>query len=158
MTSLASQPGWRKFGLICLCLAVGGISGWVTRPEIVSWYSTLQKPTFNPPNWVFGPVWTLIYTLLGITAANVWEMQIQGSYPRLPRLLFFVLLGINSLWSALFFGLHRPDLAFIDIIAYIVVLGQWMRLIGPAARLQIPHLLWVLFATVLNFSIWWLNR
>ena len=111
--------------------------------------------SFNPPNWIFGPVWTTLYVLLAVAADAAWE-------DRLARRTFFILLLVNALWSLLFFGLHRPDLALIDSLAYLTLLVAWLRRLWPqhrgAALLQLPHLAWVSFATVLNASIWWLNQ
>lgn len=152
-----SNPGfrWRLVGLIALCLAVGGAGSAATMPEIRGWYAGLAKPSFNPPNWIFGPVWTTLYVLLAVAADAAWE-------DRLARRTFFILLLVNALWSLLFFGLHRPDLALIDSLAYLTLLVAWLRRLWPqhrgAALLQLPHLAWVSFATVLNASIWWLNQ
>jgi len=146
---------WRLIGLIALCLTVGGLGSAATMPEIKGWYAGLAKPSFNPPNWVFGPVWSTLYVLMGAAAATAWA-------DRPARRTFFIILLVNSLWSLLFFGLHRPDLALIDILGYLILLVIWIRQLWPrhrlSALLQIPHLLWVGFATVLNSSIWWLNQ
>ena len=152
-----SNPGfpWRLVGLIALCLAVGGAGSAATMPEIRGWYAGLAKPSFNPPNWIFGPVWSTLYVLMACSANAAWEA-------RLARRTFFIILLVNALWSLLFFGLHRPDLALIDSLAYLTLLVAWLRRLWPqhrgAALLQLPHLAWVSFATVLNASIWWLNQ
>ncbi|MEY4133079.1 MAG: hypothetical protein RL592_1137 [Verrucomicrobiota bacterium] len=151
------NPGfpWRLIGLVALCLAVGGLGSAATMPEIKGWYAGLAKPSFNPPNWIFGPVWSTLYVLMATAASGAWEH-------RPIRRTFFIILLVNALWSLLFFGLHRPDLALIDILAYLILLVLWIRQLWPqhrlAALLQLPHLLWVGFATVLNASIWRLNQ
>jgi tryptophan-rich sensory protein len=151
------NPGfpWRLVGLIALCVAVGGLGSAATMPEIKGWYTGLNKPSFNPPNWVFGPMWSTLYVLMGFTASDAWA-------DRSARRTFFIILLVNALWSLLFFGLHQPGLALIDILAYLILLALWIRQLWPQHRgyalLQLPHLLWVSFATVLNASIWWLNK
>lgn len=146
---------WRLVGLIALCLTVGGIGSAATIPAIKGWYAGLNKPPFNPPNGIFGPVWSTLLVLMATSANTAWA-------DRLARRTFFIILLVNALWSLLFFGLHRPDLALIDSLAYVVLLVIWIRQLWPlhrsAALLQLPHLLWVSFATVLNASIWWLNK
>jgi len=126
-----------------------------TVPQIPGWYAGLAKPPFNPPNWIFGPVWVTIYIWMALAASAAWD-------DRPARRTFFIILLVNALWSLLFFGMHRPDLALIDILAYLVLLVVWLRQLWPQHRgyalLQLPHLLWVSFATVLNASIWWLNK
>ena len=138
-----------------LCTGVGALSANATRPEIYGWYAGLAKPWFNPPNWIFGPVWVTIYIWMALAASAAWG-------DRLARRTFFIILLVNALWSLLFFGLHRPDLALIDIFAYLILLVLWIRQLWPqhrlAALLQLPHLLWVSFATLLNASVWWLNQ
>jgi tryptophan-rich sensory protein len=151
------NPGfpWRLTGLTALCLAVGAVGSAATMPETKGWYAGLIKPSFNPPNWLFGPVWSMLYVLMAGAASEAWA-------DRPARRTFFIILLVNSLWSLLFFGLHRPDLALIDILGYLILLVIWIRQLWPQHRfealLQIPHLLWVSFATVLNVSIWWLNK
>ena len=146
---------WRLIGLIALCLGIGGLGSAATMPEIKGWYAGLVKPSFNPPNWIFGPVWSMLYVLMASAASAAWS-------DRQARRTFFIILLVNALWSLLFFGLHRPDLALIDIFGYLILLIIWIRQLWPQHRgyalLQLPHLLWVSFATVLNASIWWLNK
>jgi len=141
--------------LAILCTTVGALSAEATVPEVKGWYAGLTKPWFNPPNWVFGPVWFMIYVWMAIAASATWDN-------RAARRTFFIILPVNLLWSLLFFGLHRPDLALIDILAYLILLVIWIRQLWPFhrdyAKLQVIHLLWVNFATVLNASIWWLNK
>jgi translocator protein len=153
---------WRVFGLSLLCVAVGAVSGELTRSEIPGWYAGLAKPSFNPPNWLFGPVWGALYLLMGFSAGRAWDAARSRPEARSALRTFFVILLVNALWSLLFFGLHRPDLALIDIFAYVVLLVVWLRQLRAFDKmdylLQLPHLAWVSFATVLNASIWWLNK
>ena len=126
-----------------------------------SWYAQLQKPSWNPPNWIFGPVWTLLYTLMAIAAWWVWR---QGGFraQRWPLCLFLAQLLFNALWTPLFFGLHRPGLAFVDmVLLWLALLGaviQFWKVRPLAGALLVPYLAWVTFAGVLNFTLWQLNR
>jgi translocator protein len=124
------------------------------------WFAELQKPAWNPPSWVFGPVWTVLYLMMGIAAWLVWlkgGIRAQLS----PLLLFLLQLLLNGLWSWIFFGLQRPGLALIDIVALWILIGlttvAFWRTRRAAGLLFIPYWLWVTFATALNFEIWRLN-
>jgi len=125
------------------------------------WYAALNKPWFNPLGWIFGPVWTLLYLSMGVAAWLVWR---NGNASTLvwPLGLFLVQLILNALWTPLFFGMHRPGLVLLDITALWLAIGATTAAFYPlskvAAALFIPYWLWVSFATVLNASIWWLNR
>ncbi|GAB4193026.1 MAG: tryptophan-rich sensory protein [Calditrichia bacterium] len=124
------------------------------------WYEALNKPTWNPPNYIFGPVWTMLYILMGISAWLVWrKYKLSGA--SIAFVFFFFQLILNTLWSYLFFGLHRPDLAFMEIIvlwiAILVTLISFYKLHKTAALLLLPYLGWVTFAAVLNFTLWQLN-
>ncbi len=157
MEQVPAQPRniGRSILLAILCTTIGALSAEATLPEIKGWYAGLTKPWFNPPNWVFGPVWFMIYVWMALAASAAWDN-------RATRRTFFIILPVNALWSLLFFGLHRPDLALTDILAYLILLVIWIRQLWPQhrdhAKLQVIHLLWVSFATVLNASIWWLNK
>ena len=126
-----------------------------------AWYASLAKPAWNPPNWIFGPVWTLLYILMGVAAWLVWR-RAGWRGARLALSLFVVQLVLNALWSYLFFGLHRPDLAFVDIVALWAVILMttvlFWRQLRLAGLLMLPYLAWVGFASVLNFAIWRMNR
>lgn len=125
------------------------------------WYAGLQKPTWNPPSWVFGPVWTALYTMMAVAAWLVWRC---GGWRAQRRALGFYLvqLTLNAAWTPLFFGFHRPGLALIDIVlmfvAIVATMMAFFRVSRMAAVLLGPYLLWVGFASVLNFSLWWMNR
>lgn len=147
-------------GLIALPLLAGALGSLSTMSEVRTWYTTLAKPSFNPPSWVFGPVWTLLYILMGVSLWLVWRSPAPDS--RATKLAWFTMLALNAAWTPLFFGLHRPDLALLDIAIYLVALSALIRLLWTQSRLaawlQVPHLAWVTFAALLNAAIWWLNR
>ena len=142
---------------ILICLAVGG-SGAAFPPG--EWYQQLAKPPLNPPAWVFGPVWTLLYILMGVSAWLVW---LRPGLPaaRIPLLLFAAQMALNGAWSWIFFGGHQVGLALIDIVllwaAIAATLISFWRITRPAAVILIPYLLWVSFATYLNAALWRLN-
>ncbi|MCA8936575.1 MAG: tryptophan-rich sensory protein [Planctomycetes bacterium] len=121
------------------------------------WYRQLEKPFFNPPNWIFGPVWTTLYLLMGISAWLVWRRGSSGWALK----LFIVQLALNALWTPVFFGLHALGAALIVIVAmWLAILATiiaFWKLSRPGAAMLIPYLLWVSFATLLNASLWWLN-
>lgn len=125
------------------------------------WYLTLNKPSWNPPGWVFGPVWTLLYTMMAIAAWLVWRKGGIAKQRR-PLTLFAVQLLLNALWTPLFFGLHMLGVAFAEIILlWIAILATILafRKVSPsAAWLLVPYLLWVTFAAILNATLWWMNR
>jgi tryptophan-rich sensory protein len=146
-------------GFIVLCVGVGAAGGLISGPD--DWYWSLRKPAFTPPPWIFAPVWTTLYTLMGVSAWLVWRERTRQRVG-VPLTLFFVQLGFNAIWSPLFFGLHRIDLALIDIIALwlmiVLTIKTFARVKPVAAWLVSPYLVWVSFASVLNASFWWLNR
>ena len=149
---------WYKLVIsVVLCLAVGLIAGFFTASSVQDWYSTLNKPSFSPPNWLFGPVWTLLYILMGVSLYLVWSNN--GS--KLAITFFAIQLALNFLWSFLFFQLKNPLLAFIDIVLLLIMIVVTMVSFYPvsaaAAYLMIPYILWVSFASILNFAIYWLN-
>jgi benzodiazapine receptor len=134
--------------------AVGGLFG----PG--SWYATLAKPAWTPPGWLFGPVWTVLYATIGIAGWLAWEGS-AGKPRLLPFAVFAAQLVVNGLWSWLFFGLRRPDLALVDIVFLLALIGAniflFARTRGAAGALLVPYLLWVAFATALNARIWSMN-
>ncbi|MCJ7630404.1 MAG: tryptophan-rich sensory protein [Longimicrobiales bacterium] len=143
-------------------LAVGGLSGFATARGVQEWYPTLVKPSFNPPSWVFGPVWTLLYLMMGIAAFLVWQKGWETGAVKTALALFAIQLILNGLWSVLFFGLRMPGLAFAEILLLWVSIGGTMvlfwRLAPVAGMLLLPYEAWVTFAAVLNGAIWALNR
>ena len=146
---------------LMICFAAGGIGGWATTQGLDAWYETLDKPTWNPPNWVFAPVWTTLYGSMGIAVWLVWR---SGTWKEVKSavVLFTIQLVLNGMWSVLFFGLQNPGGALIEIV------GLWLAIVATtvlffrrsviAGGLMIPYLLWVSFASFLNFTIWNLNR
>lgn len=153
----------RILSVVVTCLAIGYLSGIVTKSSIETWYPTLIKPSFNPPNWVFAPVWSLLYVMMGVAAGLVWNrIDLEKEIVKKALLFFAIQLALNSLWSFLFFGLKNPMLAGIEIVLLWLMiyetLMQFSKIDKIAGYLFIPYLLWVSFATVLNASIWFLNR
>jgi len=154
----------RWLALLLFLLAsftAAAIGGYATADSVRTWYPTLVKPTWNPPSAVFGPVWTLLYTMMSLAAWRIWlRRELPDARPALR--LFFVSLGLNALWSVLFFGLHRPGWALLEILLFWVslvsLLGRFRRLDAVAGWLWVPYVAWVTFATVLNAAVWWLNR
>ena len=146
---------------IIACQAAGIIGSFFTTPNIPRWYAGLQKPSFNPPNWLFAPVWTVLFLLMGITLYLVWRHEGEKKYRKAALILFFIQLALNILWSVLFFGLGAPLLAFVEIIIlwFAICLTFWFafRVKKTAGILLIPYILWVAFAAVLNFFLWRLN-
>ena len=144
-----------------VCFAAGGIGGLATTQGLDGWYDTLNKPTWNPPNWIFAPVWTTLYGLMGIAAWLVWRGGESKEVK--PAIMFFtVQLVLNSVWSLLFFGLQNPGAALIEImvlwLAIVATTVLFFRRSMIAGGLMTPYLLWVSFASLLNFAIWNLNR
>lgn len=145
---------------IIICQFAGILGAFFTTPAIASWYVTLTKPSFSPPNWLFAPVWTTLYLLMGITLYLLW--QAKKSKKRQQALkFFFAQLIMNSLWSILFFGLHSPSLAFVEILLLLTLIAltfvKTQLVSKKAALLLVPYLLWVSFATILNLAIVLLN-
>ncbi|UQD55883.1 TspO/MBR family protein [Flavobacterium sp. K5-23] len=149
--------------VVVTCIAIGYFSGLVTRSSIETWYPTLVKPSFNPPNWVFAPVWSMLYIMMGVAAGLIWDrMDSDKEIVKKALVLFAIQLGLNALWSYLFFGLMNPMLALLGIVVLWLMIYetyiQFSKINKIAGYLFIPYLLWVSFAAVLNGSIWWLNR
>lgn len=149
--------------VVVTCLVVGYFSGMVTRSAIITWYPTLVKPSFNPPNWVFAPVWSTLYIMIGIAAGLVWDrIESNTTLVKKALVVFAIQLALNALWSYLFFGLHNPMLAGIEIVLlWLMILEtytQFYKINKIAGYLFLPYLAWVSFAMVLNASIWWLNK
>ncbi len=144
-----------------LCLSAGAIGSAFTIAAIPEWYATLQKPSFSPPNWMFGPVWTLLYVLMAVAAAMVWQKGLQNPPVRKALTVFLLQLILNTVWSYLFFGLRSPLYGLVDILflwaMILVTIAQFSKVSVPAALLLIPYLLWVTFATGLNLGILLLN-
>lgn len=146
---------------LALPLGVGFAGSIYTRDSIEGgWYSSLNQPSFNPPNWVFGPVWTILYILMGISLYIVWK-QVPGRKRENALGIFALQLLLNFLWSLFFFYFKDIEIALIDVVALwftiVVMIGMFYRVKPLAAKLNIPYLLWVTFATALNTAYYVLN-
>ncbi len=144
-------------GWLVVCFAAASLGG-LFLPG--AWYAQLQKPRWNPPNWIFGPVWTLLYALMAVAAWLVWR---RGGFAvqRTALRWFLLQLFLNALWSPLFFGLHKPSLGFADILllwlALLATVAAFWKARPLAGWLLLPYLVWVSFAAVLNLALWTLN-
>lgn len=158
MTVAPRRSGLALAGFIAAAFVAGGIGSWVTIANVRAWYPFLNKPAWNPPNWLFAPVWTALYVIMGIAIWRAWR---TGPAARPLLRGYFVQLVLNALWSVLFFGLKSPGWALVDIGALWLLLawlqaGLW-RTDRAAGVLWVPYLLWVSFASVLNLAIVRLN-
>ncbi|TDS12546.1 TspO/MBR related protein [Maribacter caenipelagi] len=146
---------------IVICSAIGFLSSVVTQSSVNGWYMTLNKPIFNPPNWVFAPVWSALYIMMGVSAGWVWAKGFHHKWVKTGLYHFGFQLLLNGLWSIVFFGLKQPFFGLLVIMALLVVLSltiKWFNVVSKfAAVLLIPYLLWICFATALNYKIWELN-
>ena len=145
---------------VVICLSAAGIGGWMTAASVDSWYAEINKPSWNPPNWIFAPVWTTLYVMMAIAAWWVWK-QSKLEHAKAAFGWFFAQLLLNVLWSGLFFGLRQPGWAFAEIIVLWIAIAAtivtFWRHSRFAAGLLVPYLMWVTFASVLNYSIWSMN-
>lgn len=143
-----------------LCLSVAAIGSWLTATGVRDWYPSLNKPSWTPPNWLFGPVWTLLYLMMAVAAWLVWD-RVGLFEARVPLGLFLIQLALNAVWSGLFFALQSPGLAFAEIlllwVAILATILSFSRVSRLAAGLLVPYLLWVTFAAALNRMIWVMN-
>ncbi|MBD3248730.1 tryptophan-rich sensory protein [Candidatus Woesearchaeota archaeon] len=150
---------WKFIISLILPFLASLIGGIFTASSVSTWYLTLVKPSFNPPSWIFGPVWTLLYLMMGLALYLVWINKQENKKPAFT--VFGIQLFLNALWSILFFGFKRPLFAFIEIIflwiSIFVTLVYFYKIEKKAAYLLIPYILWVSFAAVLNFFIYYLN-
>lgn len=151
--------GLKVFICVIICLTAGIASGLGTANEIASWYNTIQKPNWNPPNWIFGPVWTTLYIMMGVAIALVWH---SGNKNKTAMMLFGIQFALNLCWSFIFFGLHEIGFALVEIIfmwGFIVAtIVAFSRISKTAAWLLVPYISWVTFASILNGTIWALNN
>ena len=145
---------------IFLCQLAGFIGSLFTTPAISTWYETLRKPFFTPPNWIFGPVWISLYVLMGISLFVVWRRNDHPEF-KTALIFFFVQLIFNILWSMSFFGLRSPLLGLIDIIllwiAILLTIQNFLKVSRIAGLLLFPYFLWVSFAALLNLFLWMMN-
>jgi tryptophan-rich sensory protein len=173
---------FKFFTSIIICELAGTIGAVFTTPAIDSWYKALYKPSFNPPNWIFGPVWTILFVLMGVSLYLVWSKKwkvhnktkikkawnplsqklLSGSWQKANIILIFATqLILNVLWSVVFFGQHSPSMAFFVLlmlwVAILFTIVNFYRVSKTAALLLLPYILWVSFAGILNYFIWILN-
>lgn len=162
---ILNKPAKLVISLI-VSLAAGAIGSVFTAGSVDTWYQTLAKPTLNPPSWVFGPVWTVLYILIGIALFLIWQKVENSFYKNNKKTktalrAFAVQLFLNTTWSIIFFGLQNPGAALVNIIllwlAIVWTMFTFHKVSKPAAWLLTPYILWVSFATYLNYSIWLLN-
>src|SRR5512137_502575 len=146
---LLALAGW-----LLVCFAAATMGGLFMPGE---WYASLKKPSWNPPGWVFGPVWTALYSMMAVAAWLVWRQGGWGKQ-RKPLLLFLAQLALNALWTPLFFGWHRPGVAFAEIVLLWLAIATTLAAFRPVSRaaawLLVPYLAWVSFAAALNFTLW----
>ncbi len=146
---------------VVVCQLAGVIGSVFTAPAIPGWYATLAKPSFTPPNWIFGPAWITLYALMGVSAFMVWREGWNKREVRMALGVFVVQLILNALWSVMFFGLRSPLAGFLVIVLLWVLIALTMAFFRKvslaAALLLLPYILWVGYASVLNYSIWRLN-
>lgn len=146
---------------IVICQAAGLIGTVFTLDSIPTWYAALNKPSFNPPNWLFGPVWTILYLMMGISLFIIWKEDLKNKVVKSAFTVFMIQLFLNTIWSIVFFGMQSISGGLIIIvllwIMILITILKFMKISRVAGILLIPYLLWVSFATFLNFSIFKLN-
>jgi benzodiazapine receptor len=151
----------RLLASLGVVLAAGGIGSLATTKAIPTWYQGLKKPAFNPPNWLFGPAWTVLYLLMAVAAFLIWKQGLNAPGIKLALLVFLVQLALNALWSILFFGLRSPLAGFVDIVvlwlAILATIILFFRVLPAAGILLLPYIGWVTFAAVLNAAVLRLN-
>jgi benzodiazapine receptor len=153
----AARDVFGLIGFVLLCFGVSILGGMAAAPALAGWYADLAKPTWTPPGWVFGPVWTLLYAMMAVAGWLVWR---EGRSRR-ATLLFLLQLALNAAWPWLFFSLRRPDWAFAAVVvlavAILAAIVASLRVSRGAALLLVPYLGWVVFAAALNLAIWQMN-
>jgi translocator protein len=159
--TMTSKPLLPLGLFLLLAFAAAAMGGLATATSVETWYPTLQKPSWNPPSWIFSPVWTLLYILMAVATWRAWRVG-DALAARRTASLYSAQLTLNALWSILFFGMRRPDIALAEIIVLwavlIVILVRFWSLDRIAAALWLPYVAWVSFAAILNGTIWSLNR
>ncbi len=160
-----TESWYRLTAVVVAVLIIEGISSAITIPVVQTWYPALAKPAWNPPNWLFGPVWIALYCMIAWAGWRLWEkarLRCAAAWQHAAVAWFILQLVTNFAWSLLFFGMHMPmaalaDIALLDISVFACLCCAW-RMDRTAAWLLVPYLLWVLYATSLNGAIVWLNR
>ncbi|MGE0792597.1 MAG: TspO/MBR family protein [Candidatus Woesearchaeota archaeon] len=152
---------WKLVSAILICQLAGIIGSIFTAPSVKTWYTTIIKPSFNPPNYLFGPVWTTLFILMGISLYIIWDNKKKSKFKKKAITIFSIQLFLNLLWSILFFGFKSPLLASIEIVILLIAIAitiyYFYKISKPSAYLLIPYILWVSFAMILNFAIVYLN-
>jgi len=150
--------GFGCFLATCIAAMIAGAV--VTTPNVTTWYKELAQPPWTPPPWLFGPVWTVLYVMMAVSAWLVWKCG-DASTSRRPLVLFGIQLVLNVAWSWLFFGMKSPGIALIEILVLLGAIALTMISFGKISRLAglllMPYIMWVMFATSLNAGFWWLN-
>ena len=146
---------------VVICLLVGFLSGFATQTSVDSWYESLNKPFFNPPNWIFAPVWTTLYIMMGIAAGIVWSKGLHHIWVKTALYHFSFQLIFNAMWSVVFFGFNQPFWALLVILVLLALILLNMKSFRVASKtaayLLVPYFIWVCFATLLNYKIWEMN-
>lgn len=146
---------------IAIPVLIGGLSGFFTASGVDSWYQTIQKPSWNPPGWIFAPVWTTLYVMIGISLFLVWKADVTKELKQKAIILFCIQLVLNFFWSLIFFSLQQPGWALVEIIVMWIFILLTILAFAPinkiAAWLLVPYISWVSFATILNYTLWKLN-
>jgi len=154
-----------NFFKLVIAIAISELAGIIgsvfTAPSITGWYAGIIKPALNPPSWVFGPVWTTLFVLMGISAFLIWKKGLDRKDVKIALGIFLGQLVLNTLWSIIFFGLHSPGGALVEIVflwfAILATIITFFKISQPAAWLLVPYIFWVSFAMYLNYAIWSLN-
>lgn len=154
-----------NFFKLVIAIAISELAGIIgsvfTAPSITGWYAGIIKPALNPPSWVFGPVWTTLFVLMGISAFLIWKKGLDRKDVKIALGTFLGQLVLNTLWSIIFFGLHSPGGALVEIVflwfAILATIITFAKISQPAAWLLVPYIFWVSFAMYLNYAIWSLN-
>lgn len=162
MNRLLPAQSIKLLASLVLCLLAGFVGSIFTTPKIDGWYAGIHKPSFTPPGWLFGPVWTLLYVLMGIALYLVWRKGLAAKGVKIAIAVFLVQLALNALWSFAFFGAESPLAGLVVVVALWAMIAASIAAFAPvsraAAALLVPYILWVSFATILNASIYFLNR
>jgi benzodiazapine receptor len=161
MLGPSAREWWGLIGFLAAVAAVQGLASWLTFPAVREWYPTLARPAWTPPGWLFGPVWTALYLMMAVAAWLVWR-EAGWTAGKVALTLWVVQLLLNGAWSGLFFTLRNPLAGMVDIALLWTAIAATIFLFAPVSRvaawLLVPYLVWVSYATVLNFAIWRLNR
>jgi benzodiazapine receptor len=161
MSGMKSRDIVKLVVSLVACQGAGAIGSIFTAPAIPTWYAALQKPSFNPPNWLFAPAWITLYLLMGVAAFLIWRQGLSQKGVRSALIVFLVQLVLNALWSVVFFGLQSPLWGVVVIlalwVAILLTILRFFRLSTAAGSLMLPYILWVSFAAVLNIAIFMLN-